>query len=158
VSERAGAAADGIVFRRARLADVPAIVALLADDLLGAGRETVGDDAGYLRAFEEIDADPRTELMVADRDGEVVGTLQLTVTSSLSRRGARRAAIEAVRVRADMRGGGLGRRFVGWAIDRARARGCAMVQLTSDKRRVDAHRFYASLGFEATHEGMKLPL
>ncbi|HEU4423926.1 MAG TPA: GNAT family N-acetyltransferase [Pilimelia sp.] len=147
-----------VAFRPARRSDVPAILALLADDSLGAGREPVTDAAPYLRAFDEIDADPRNELVVADRDGEVVGTLQLTVIPSLSRRGARRAQIEAVRVHADLRGAGLGRRMIGWAVDRARAHGCALVQLTTDKRRTDAHRFYRSLGFEATHEGMKLPL
>jgi len=147
-----------IVFRAAGRADVPAILALLADDPLGAGRENTRDEASYLRAFDEIAADPNNELVVADRDGEVVGTLQLTVIPSLSRRGARRGQIEAVRVRADLRGAGLGRRLVGWAVDRARERGCGLVQLTTDKRRRDAHRFYASLGFEATHEGMKLPL
>jgi GNAT superfamily N-acetyltransferase len=147
-----------IIFREARRDDVPAIIALLADDPLGAQREAPTADAAYLRAFEEIDADPRNELVVADRGGEVVGTLQLTVIPSLSRRGARRAQLEAVRVRADLRGAGLGRRLIGWAIDRAREHGCSLVQLTTDKRRADAHRFYASLGFAATHEGMKLAL
>ena len=95
---------------------------------------------------------------MADLDGEVVGTMQLTFMPSLSRRGGERAEIEAVRVAASQRGAGLGRRMIGWAVDEARARGCALVQLTTDKRRADAHRFYESLGFTATHEGMKLTL
>ncbi|MEV7226260.1 GNAT family N-acetyltransferase [Polymorphospora sp. NPDC051019] len=169
-----------VIFRTARRADVPAIVALLADDPLGAGREAAGGDAGgtvvgeevdaaywravgdidaaYWRAFDDIDADPRNALVVADLAGEVVGTMQLTFIPGLSRLGAERAQIEAVRVRADQRGAGLGRRMISWAVDEARARGCRLVQLTTDKRRADAHRFYAGLGFEASHEGMKLAL
>jgi GNAT superfamily N-acetyltransferase len=149
-----------VIFREARRTDVPAILALLAADQLGAGRETVGEDvdASYWRAFEAIDADERNALIVVDHDGEVVGTMQLTFIPGLSRRGAERAQIEAVRVRADQRGAGLGRQMIEWAIDRARERGCRLVQLTTDKSRMDAHRFYASLGFQASHEGMKLPL
>lgn len=145
------------MFRTATRADLPAIVAMLADDPLGATRESP-DDPGYAAAFERIDADPRNDLIVADRAGEVVGTMQLTYIPGLSRRGAERLQIEAVRVRADQRGQGLGRQMIEWAIDQARERGCAMVQLTTDKSRVDAHRFYASLGFVASHEGMKLAL
>lgn len=149
-----------VVFRVARRAELPAILALLADDQLGAGREVVGEevDARYWRAFEQIDADPRNALVVAVDGAEVVGTLQLTFIPGLSRRGAERAQLEAVRVRADRRGAGLGRALVGWAVDQARERGCALVQLTTDRRRLDAHRFYASLGFVASHEGFKLPL
>ena len=148
------------IFRPARRADVPAIVALLADDPIGAGRETVAEevDAAYWRAFDAIDADPRNSLVVADLAGEVVATMQLTFVPSLTRRGGERAEIEGVRVAASQRGAGLGRRMIGWAVDEARARGCALVQLTTDKRRSDAHRFYESLGFTATHEGMKLIL
>jgi GNAT superfamily N-acetyltransferase len=147
-----------VIFRDARRADVPAIVALLADDPLGGGRETVGEDVdeAYWRAFEAIDADPRNALIVADRDGEVVGTMQLTFLPGLSRRGAERAQIEGVRVRADQRGARLGRQMIEWAIDQAREHGCALVQLTTDKSRTEAHRFYTSLGFRATHEGLKL--
>jgi GNAT superfamily N-acetyltransferase len=149
-----------VIFRKARRADVPAMVHLLADDTLGSGRETVGEevDAVYWRAFDDIETDPRNALVVADRGGEVVGTMQLTYIPGLSRRGSERAQIEAVRVRADQRGSGLGRQMIGWAVDQARERGCRLVQLTSDKRRATAHRFYESLGFEATHEGMKLLL
>jgi len=116
------------------------------------------EDAAYWSAFEAIDADPRNHLVVADAGGEIVGTCQLTFIPSLSRRGAERMTIEAVRIRADQRGRGLGRQLMLWALDRARERGCRLAQLTTDKRRTDAHRFYASLGFEATHEGFKLPL
>lgn len=150
-----------VIFRTATRADVPVIMHLLAEDALGATREgAVGEDvdARYWRAFEEIDADPRNELIVADDDGTVVGTCQLTFTPSLSRRGTERMTIEAVRVRGDLRGRGVGRSMMRWALQRARERGCGLVQLTTDKRRTDAHRFYASLGFTASHEGMKLAL
>ncbi|WP_373300545.1 GNAT family N-acetyltransferase [Amycolatopsis deserti] len=143
--------------RRARRSDVEEIVAMLADDHLGARREQPGDPA-YLRAFEAIDADPNQLLAVAERDGSLVGTLQLTFIPGLSRRGATRALVEAVRVRADQRGGGLGATLMEFAVDEARRRGCAMVQLTSDASRVDAHRFYERLGFAASHVGFKLML
>ncbi|SER19013.1 GNAT family N-acetyltransferase [Lentzea albida] len=146
-----------ITIRRARAEDVDPIVAMLADDPLGARREKPGDPA-YLEAFEVIDADPHQYLAVADLDGEVVGTLQLTFTSGLSRLGMTRATVEAVRVRSDQRGNGLGADLVRWAVDEARARGCGMVQLTTDASRVDAHRFYERLGFSASHVGMKLSL
>ncbi|HEY3753382.1 MAG TPA: GNAT family N-acetyltransferase [Pseudonocardiaceae bacterium] len=145
------------VLRRAERADVPAIVAMLADDPLGAQRETPGDPA-YLAAFDLLDADPNQLLVVAELAGEPVGTLQLTFIAGLSRRGATRAQIEAVRVRDGHRGGGLGQLLVNWAVDTARARGCAVVQLTTDSSRTDAHRFYQRLGFQASHVGMKLPL
>jgi GNAT superfamily N-acetyltransferase len=149
-----------IRFRPAHRADVPAIVELLADDEFGAGREAVGEDvdAAYWAAFDAVDADPRNVLVVADRGGEVVGTMQLTFIPSLTRRGGERAEIEGVRVRADQRGAGLGRMMLTWAVDQARERGCRLVQLTTDKRRTDAQRFYASLGFHASHQGMKLSL
>ncbi|GAA0359353.1 GNAT family N-acetyltransferase [Actinoallomurus spadix] len=145
-----------VIFRSATRDDVPAIVALLADDAIGAGRE--GDVDAYWAAFADIEADPRNHLIVADIDGEVAGTLQLTFIPGLSRMGTERAQIEAVRVGGAHRGQGLGHRMIEWAIGEARRRGCGLVQLTSDKRRTDAIRFYESLGFAATHEGMKLPL
>src|SRR3954451_1109978 len=149
-------------FRIAARADVAAVLALLADDDLsrerGFGVVPEDVDAAIWAAFEAIDADPRNELIVADDGGAVVGTMQLTFLPGLSRGGAERLQIEAVRVRADLRGRGLGRRMMAYAVDRARDRGCRMVQLTTDKRRTDAHRFYASLGFVASHEGMKLTL
>jgi GNAT superfamily N-acetyltransferase len=144
--------------RPATRADVGAIVAMLADDPLGAERESPEDLAPYLAAFAVIDADPHQVLVVADRDGAVVGTAQLSLLAGLSRRGATRAQIEAVRVSSTERGSGLGTTLIEWAIEEARARGCALVQLTSDKSRLDAHRFYLRLGFEATHEGFKLML
>ncbi|HEY7594827.1 MAG TPA: GNAT family N-acetyltransferase [Actinophytocola sp.] len=146
---------DDLRIRRAAATDVPAIVAMLADDPLGAKRESPGDPA-YATAFAEIDADPHQFLAVAEADGSVVGTLQLTFIPGLSRRGATRALIEAVRVRSDQRGAGVGRRLAEWAIDTARSRGAAVVQLTTDASRRDAHRFYERLGFVASHVGMKL--
>ncbi len=147
---------NDVIFRPATRDDVPAIVSLLADDVIGAGRE--GETGAYLTAFEEIDADPRNHLVVADIGGEVAGTLQLTFVPGLSRMGAERAQIEAVRVSAAHRGRGLGREMITWAVGQAKERGCGLVQLTSDKRRTDAIRFYESLGFSATHEGLKLSL
>ena len=150
-----------VLLRRAEPADVPAIVALLAADQLGAVRDGIRDGAdlaAYGRAFETIDADSAHLLLVADRDGQVVGTMQLSFLPGLARRGALRAQVEAVRVADEVRGSGLGKAMMSWAIDEARRRGCALVQLTSDKRRTEAHRFYQRLGFAASHEGMKLSL
>jgi GNAT superfamily N-acetyltransferase len=146
-----------VIIRRARAEDVPEIVAMLADDPLGAARERPGDPR-YAEAFAELDADPRQLLAVAEAGGEVVGTLQLTFIPGLSRVGATRAQIEAVRVRTDQRGAGLGQRLIEWAVGEARSRGCVLVQLTSDASRVDTHRFYERLGFTASHVGMKLVL
>jgi GNAT superfamily N-acetyltransferase len=150
-----------IGLRRARSADVPALVALIAADQLGAARDGVRDGAdlaAYTAAFEAIDADPAHILVVAESAGEVVGTMQLSFLPGLARRGALRAQIEAVRVAGSARGGGLGGAMMEWAIDEARRRGCALVQLTTDKSRTGAHRFYQRLGFVASHEGMKLAL
>jgi GNAT superfamily N-acetyltransferase len=146
-----------VIFRDARRDEVPRIVALLADDVLGAGREAEVDDA-YWAAFDDIAADPRNRLIVAEADGQLAGTLQLTFLPGLSRHGTLRAQIEGVRVAAPGRGQGLGRAMIEWAVDEARRNGCGLVQLTSDKRRADAIRFYESLGFEPSHEGLKLPL
>jgi len=149
-----------ITLRLARRDDVPALVALLADDAISASRDA--RDAGsnvapdYVRAFEAIDSDPRNFLLVAEQDGALVGTLQLTYIPSMSRRGRERAQVEAVRVRSDLRSRGLGRQMMEWAIEQAKERGCRLIQLSTDKRRGDAHRFYRTLGFESTHEGMKL--
>jgi GNAT superfamily N-acetyltransferase len=146
-----------ILLREARREDVPEIVALLADDMLGAGREGPADDA-YFAAFDQIEADQRNRLLVAETGGRVVGTLQLTMLPGLSRHGMLRAQIEAVRVAADQRGQRLGRQMIEWAIEVALSQGCGLVQLTSDKQRPDAIRFYESLGFTASHEGLKLSL
>ncbi|MFE5037740.1 GNAT family N-acetyltransferase [Streptomyces sp. NPDC056683] len=138
--------------------DVPAIVGMLADDPLGARRETPDDLAPYLSALERLSADPNQRLVVAVREGRVVGTLQLTIIPGLSRRGATRSIIEGVRIHADERGSGLGTRFIEWAVDESRRQGCQLVQLTSDTSRVDAHRFYERLGFTASHTGFKLEI
>ncbi|MET9089678.1 GNAT family N-acetyltransferase [Streptomyces sp. NPDC004237] len=144
--------------RAAVAEDIPAIVAMLADDPLGARRESPDDLAPYLSALERLSADPHQRLVVAVREGRVVGTLQLTIIPGLSRRGATRSIIEAVRIHADERGGGLGTRFIEWAIDESRREGCQLVQLTSDQSRTDAHRFYERLGFTASHVGFKLEI
>lgn len=144
--------------RRATSADVPAVVAMLADDPLGARRESPDDPDSYLPAFERIDADPNQHLVVAERDGRTIGTLQLTVIPGLSRQGSTRALIEAVRIHGDARGCGLGSELIEWAITEARRLGCAIVQLTTDATRIDAHRFYERLGFEASHLGFKMQL
>ncbi len=147
-----------IEIRRATDGDIESIAALLADDSIGAGRESLEDLAPYRAAFAAVDADSSELLVVAVREGVVVATLQLSVIPGLSRRGALRGQIEGVRVAASVRGGGLGAALIEWAIDEARRRGCDIVQLTSDKARTDAHRFYDRLGFRATHEGYKLLL
>ena len=146
--------------RRARPDDVPAIVRMLADDPLGATRER--DETplpeSYRRAFESIDRDANQELIVAGQSERVVGVLQLTLMPSLTYQGGWHAQIEGVRIDAGVRAQGPGRTLCEWAIARARERGCHLVQLTTDKRRPDARRFYESLGFVASHEGMKLTL
>ena len=149
-----------ILFRAAVRQDLPAIVHLLADDPLGAKRERYADPLPdcYRDAFEAIEQDPRNELIVAEREGAVVGCLQLTFIPGLARQGGERAQIESVRVARALRGQGLGRALFEWAIGRARERGCHLVQLTTDKSRPEAHQFYKSLGFVASHEGMKLIL
>ena len=149
-----------LAFRKATRADVPGIVRLLADDEIGAQREAVTDPLpeSYLTAFDAIDRDPNNELIVAERDGVLVGVLQLTFIPYLTYRGSWRALIEGVRVASSARSGGIGRQLIEYAIARARARGCFIVQLTSDKRRADAIRFYEKLGFVASHEGFKLRL
>ncbi|MBL8588699.1 MAG: GNAT family N-acetyltransferase [Methylobacteriaceae bacterium] len=145
--------------RVARADDLPAILALLADDDLGRRREAPDDSrAAYARAFAAIAADPANEILVAVVAGRVVGCLQLTLIPGLTRKGATRAQIEAVRVAADRRGAGLGAALMRAAIERARARGAALAQLTSDARRPDAHRFYERLGFAPSHVGFKLDL
>ncbi|MEW2420069.1 GNAT family N-acetyltransferase [Streptomyces nigra] len=138
--------------------DVPAIVGMLADDPLGAQRESLDDLTPYLAALERLQGDPHQHVVVAVREGRVVGTLQLTIVPGLSRRGATRSIIEGVRIHADERGSGLGTRLIEWAVDESRRQECHLVQLTSDKTRTDAHRFYERLGFTASHTGFKLQL
>ena len=157
---------DGGTFRlrHARQGDLPAIVDLLADDSMGAGRESAGEMEPYERAFAAIDSDPRHLLVVGElvRDGAagrpVAATFQLSFLPGISRRGAWRSQIEGVRVASAVRGQGIGNLMVQWAIDESRRRGCTLMQLTTHKSRTAAHRFYERLGFEAGHEGMKLSL
>ncbi|MFF1793320.1 GNAT family N-acetyltransferase [Kitasatospora sp. NPDC058263] len=145
--------------RTATRQDLPAVIALLTDEDGVTDPATVQVDEAYARAFAAVDMDARNELLVLDEgDGTVLGCLQLTYIPGLGRRGEERALIEAVRVRADRRGGGLGRDLLTRAVERARGRGCTLVQLTSHKRRTEAHRFYASLGFARSHDGFKLSL
>ncbi|NEC64255.1 GNAT family N-acetyltransferase [Streptomyces sp. SID9727] len=144
--------------RRATADDLAEIVALLADDPLGARRESPDDLAPYRAALRRLAEDPNQHMMVAAREDRVVGTLQLTVIPGLSRRGSTRSVIEGVRVHADERGSGLGTRLIQWAVDESRRQGCQLVQLTSDVSRTDAHRFYERLGFVASHVGFKLAL
>jgi GNAT superfamily N-acetyltransferase len=145
------------VVRAARAADIPAIMRLLADDELGQSRES-GDEGIYMAAFAEIERDPNNVILVADVTGVVAGCAQLTVIPGLGRGGVTRGQIEAVRVASGHRGQGLGRWFMQELIETARRRGCGLVQLTSDCGRHDAHRFYESLGFTASHLGFKLAL
>jgi GNAT superfamily N-acetyltransferase len=143
---------------RARGQDVPVLVSLLADDALGAARET-SDLTAYQAAFHAIDQDPNQFLAaVRDTEGVVVGTMQLTLIPGLSRGAATRLQIEAVRVAESTRAGGLGAAMLEWAHDYGRGHGARLAQLTTDKTRTDAHRFYARLGYRATHEGLKLSL
>lgn len=147
-------------FRTATAADLPTLVALLADDALGRTREAPGLplDPRYTAAFEAMRDDPNNALLVCEQQGQLAAMLQLTFIPSLTRLGSWRAQIEGVRVAAAWRGHGLGRQFVEHAIACARQRGCTLVQLTTDRQRPDALRFYQQLGFEATHVGLKLQL
>jgi ribosomal protein S18 acetylase RimI-like enzyme len=149
-----------IHFRRAGRQDLEAIVDMLSDDRLGATREDVSRplNAKYVAAFEAIDRDPNQFLAVVEDGSEVVGCLQLTFIPGLSRLGLWRGQIESVRIAAGHRGSGLGRAMFEWAIAECRTRGCGLVQLASDKSRIDAIRFYESLGFVSSHEGLKLSL
>jgi len=147
-----------ISFRDARRNELGDIIHLLADDPMGATRETSGSvpAAQYLAAFDAIQADPNNRLIVAVIGDDVAGCLQLTFIPGLSRNGATRGQIESVRIASRLRGRGLGNLFFEWAIEECRTHGCQMVQLTTDRSRKDAHRFYEQLGFVATHDGMKL--
>jgi GNAT superfamily N-acetyltransferase len=147
-------------FRPATREDLPEIVRMLADDFLGAQRERYETPLpeSYLKAFAEIEADRNNELVVAELDGRIVGTLQLTFTPSVSFQGGKRATVESVRVDRKYRGRGIGRELMRWAIERARAEKCVSIQLTTNAERKDAHRFYENLGFKGSHLGMKLSL
>ena len=151
---------NDLTFRRAGAADLEDIVALLADDELGRKREDPDPPLNprYIDAFAAIDADRNQFLAVVEQGGEIVGCLQLSFIPGLSRLGLWRGQIESVRISSARRGGGLGKRMFEWAIDECRKRRCEIVQLTTDKSRADARRFYEQLGFVASHEGMKLAL
>lgn len=140
--------------------DLDRIVAMLADDMLGSKRERYEHPlpSSYLKAFKAINSDPNNELVVACDGKEVVGVQQITYTPYITHQGGWRATIEGVRTSASVRGKGVGTRMIIWAIDRAKERGCHVVQLTTDKKRTNALKFYERLGFKATHEGMKLKL
>ncbi|HZR84179.1 MAG TPA: GNAT family N-acetyltransferase [Candidatus Binatia bacterium] len=151
---------EAVAIRRARASDLASIVGLYAEDAIGATRERPGSPLpeAYARAFAEIDRDPSHALVVAELAGEVVGTLQLTLLPNLTFEGGKRALVEAVHVAARHRGRRIGEELMRWAIERARAAGCRLVQLTTDARRTDAKRFYERLGFVPSHVGMKLHL
>ena len=149
-----------MIVRDANRDDLPAIVAMLADDQKGAAREeaSLPLDSGYTAAFDAIAADPNQRLLVTERDGAIIGTMQLSFLPGLSHKGAWRGQIEAVRVTSDLRGAGIGAAMIEWAIEACRERGCQMVQLTSHRDREAAHRFYDRLGFTQSHAGFKLKL
>ena len=153
------AAISSITIRHARRDDVGVIVAMLADDPLGSGRERLEDPlpASYFRAFEALEHASHIQLVVAeDEDGAVIGCLQLCILPGLSSQGASRGLIEDVRVATHCRSRGVGERIVQWAVAEARAKGCALVELLTHSTRVDAQRFYARLGFQPSHVGMTL--
>ncbi len=147
-------------FREARREDLLETVRMLADDFLGSRRERYENPLpeSYINAFEEIAADKNNELIVVEKDGAVLGTLQITFTPSISFQGGRRAGVESVRVDEKYRGQGVGRELMLFAIERARRENCVSMQLTTNLDRTDAHRFYENLGFKGTHLGMKLNL
>lgn len=150
-----------IEIRPAVEGDLPDIVRMLSDDSLGSKREEPTDPlpVSYYMALEAIDLDANNELVVAeDQNRAVVAVLQLTFTPHITYRGGWRATIEGVRVDSRSRGSGIGRELLSWAIQRASERGCHLVQLTTDRQRPEAREFYESLGFVASHEGMKLKL
>jgi ribosomal protein S18 acetylase RimI-like enzyme len=149
-----------LTIREATHADLPAIVALLFDDESGRTREdpSLPLDPRYLAAFDAIDADPNQQIIAAELDGAVIGTMQLSFLPGLSFRGSWRGVIEAVRIASHLRGQRLGEQMIAWAVEQCRARDCKMVQLTSKADRTAAHRFYARLGFVQSHVGMKLHL
>lgn len=149
---------DEIQFRQATIHDLDAIVRMLSDDFLGSQRERYEKPLpeSYVKAFQAIERDPNNELVVAYCDEKIIGVLQITFTPYISHQGGWRATIESVRTSSSERGKGVGKQLFQWAIERAKERNCFLVQLTTDKRRNDALRFYERLGFKATHEGMKL--
>ncbi len=152
------AAISSVTIRRARRDDVGFIVAMLADDPLGSGRERIEDPLppSYFRAFEAVERDPNIQLVVAEEGGAVVGCLQLCILPGLSSQGASRALIEDVRVASHRRSRGIGEQLVQWAVGQARGKGCKLVELLTHHTRLDAQRFYKRLGFAPSHVGMTL--
>lgn len=150
----------GLSVRDAVRDDVCAIVALLADDGLGSGRETVDGEIpeSYYAAFDAMAATPLVRMLLAERDGEIVGCMQLNLIPHISMKGGTRAQLQSMRIRSDLRGRRLGEAFVRQAMDIARDAGCVLMELTTDNTRPDAHRFYKRLGFQSTHIGMKMRL
>lgn len=149
-----------LFFRLAKREDLPSIVRMLAEDDLGSQRERFEAPLprSYYEAFEQIEIDSNHELIVAELDGEVVGTLHLMFLPSISYQGGLRAQVESVRVEGKVRGRGIGSGMMKWAVEKAQARGAHLVQLTTHRSRQDAHRFYERLGFTKSHVGMKLSL
>jgi GNAT superfamily N-acetyltransferase len=149
-----------LIYREAIESDIPFLIEMLADDELGRQREDVSlpPNQNYLLAFNKINQDPNNQLMVVESEHNIVGMMQLTFITYLTYIGSSRCLIEGVRIHKDYRGKGLGQYFFEWAIERAKEKGCHLVQLTSDKKRPDALRFYERLGFKASHEGFKLQL
>ena len=149
-----------LIFREAKESDLPTLIKLLADDQLGSERESASLplDQAYIDAFQSITTDQNNELIVVENNHEIIGMLQITYIPYLSHMGAWRCLIEAVRVHKNYRGQGIGTSVFKWAIQQAREKGCFMVQLTSNKQRDSAIRFYKDLGFIASHEGFKLQL
>lgn len=149
-----------VEFRQAEIKDLPQIVRMLADDFLGTRRERYENPlpGSYIKAFEEIEADVNNELIMAEINGEIVGSLQITFTPSIAFQGRKRATFESVRVDEKFRGQGIGREMMLWAIERARQENCIFLQLTTNAERKEAHRFYEKLGFKGSHLGMKLVL
>lgn len=149
-----------IKFRQATREDLPEIVRMMSDDFLGATRERCENPLpeSYVKAFEEIESDKNNELIVAEIDGETVGTLQITFTPSISFQGGKRATVESVRVDEKFRNQGIGAALINWVIERAKEKNCVFLQLTTNNERIDSHRFYERLGFKGTHLGMKLYL
>lgn len=145
-------------FRKAIQDDLYQIVSMMADDALGATRETVSDpvDQSYLDAFKAINQDPNQELTVLEFDGMVAGIMQLTFTPHITHHGSWRCTVEGVRISSELRGHGLGEKMMRYAIEQAQARQCRIIQLTSNKQRIDALRFYERIGFEASHVGFKI--
>jgi len=149
-----------LAYRKAKVEDLEAIVALLADDQLGSTREKVGHPLPliYREAFERMSKQHGNDLIVVEKEGNIIGCMQLTIIHGISRKGMSRCQIEGVRIAKTVRGGGVGEKMIKYAIRFAKSKGCGLVQLTTDHRREDAHRFYERLGFIGSHLGMKLDL